>query len=100
MAHLAGGALTGALAVDTTGPPLVQARAAVAGAVVDGGLFGTPVDVIAGVADGSFDLTATGYSPAALLATLAGTAGGRVRNGALSGLDAGQVLSRPAPGAG
>ena len=56
-------------------------------------MFGTALDLASGGVDGSLDLAASGFSPSALFAALQGAVRVTVRNGALSGLDAGQVLA-------
>ena len=107
-ARLGDGTLTGRLTLDANATPRLSATARLDGAVLDGPVLDLPVlggavlngaasepglDLIAGVAAGSADVTATGYSPAALFASLGGSVSLTVRNGALSGLDAGQLLS-------
>ncbi len=92
-AGLGGGALAGQIMVDAGELPRMQAKASLTGAVVDGSVFGTALDLIAGVADGTVDLTATGYSPAALLGSLQGPVRATIRNGALAGFDAAELLS-------
>lgn len=93
-ARLAGGTLAGALAVDSaTDTPQVHVAATLSGAVLDGAAFSSGIDLIAGMVSGSLDAAAHGHSPAALAASLHGTVAASVRDGALSGLDAGQLLS-------
>lgn len=82
----------------------MDAKLTLTGAVVDGPVFGTALDVIAGVVDGAVDVSTTGYSPAALFAGLRGPVRVSLRNGALAGFDAGELLTVlqgvPANGAG
>ena len=92
-AHLAGGALAGQFSVDAAEIPHLHAAATLTGATLDGPVFGTALDLAAGRLDGSLDLTTSGFSPSALLAALQGSMRLTVHNGALSGLDAGQVLT-------
>ena len=90
--HLAGGALTGALTLETADPPRLHATAKLAGAVLAGPVFGTPLDVTAGRVDASADLATAGYGPSALFAGLRGTLRATVTDGALTGFAAGQLL--------
>ncbi len=97
-AHVSGGALSGRAALDAGAPPETTAprlrvSGVLSGAALDGGLAGAQVDLVSGVADVAIDLSGAGYSPAGMLATLAGSARLTVRDGALSGLDAGRVLA-------
>ena len=87
-----GGALSGSLAVDSeASPPALLVDASLKDAIIAGPLFDLPLDLKNGRAEGSLRLTASGYSPAALLATLAG--GGRltVSEGTLIGFDLAKV---------
>jgi uncharacterized protein involved in outer membrane biogenesis len=84
---LAGGRLTGQFAVDTASPPHVSVQGAVAGAEIGGSLLDGPLDLTAGRTDATVALDATGFSPAALLATLDGEAHVTVLDGAMAGLD-------------
>ena len=90
---LAGGTLAARVSVQAASPPIVAAGATLTGAVLDGGLAGTPVDLVAGTMDATAELSGAGYSPAGVLATLAGPVHVTVRDGALAGLDAVRVLS-------
>ena len=92
-ARLAGGALTGSLTADATGTPRLHATATLAGAVLEGPVFGTGVDLTAGTADGAMDVTTSGYSPSALFGGLQGPVHVTVHDGALTGFDAGQLLA-------
>jgi hypothetical protein len=91
--HLAGGTLAAHLTLDATATPHLSASASLTGAVLDGPIFDAGLDVMAGTASGSMDVTASGYSPAALLASLQGSVRASVRNGAITGVDAGRMLS-------
>lgn len=84
---VAGGWFNGRLALAGSEAPQFTAAGTLTGAVLADGVFGTAVDLPAGMADLSFDLTAHGHSPAAILATLGGRFSATVRNGVLSGLD-------------
>ena len=82
-----GGTVTGSISLDAgADPPRLGLRGAAAGLALDG-LFGGPLDIVSGQATGSFDVSAEGFSPAAILATLSGTGTAQVRNGVLAGLD-------------
>ncbi len=86
--RLEGGTVSGAVTlVANSEPPRLSIRADVAGAVLDEPALDTALDLTAGVLDAKLDLTAAGYSPAALLATLAGTASVTIRDGVLAGVD-------------
>ena len=86
--QMLGGTLDGTLAVDATVDPLtVGVKGRSTGLGITGPVFGTPVDVVAGLVDGVVDLSGAGYSPATLLATLSGTADITVHDGTASGFD-------------
>jgi len=68
-------------------PPRLSVQAEVSGAALDGPALDTALDLTAGLVNAKLDLAAAGYSPAALLATMAGSATITVRDGTLSGLD-------------
>ena len=83
-----GGALAGAVLFDTAGElPRLAADGALGGVLIGGPLFDLPLDISAGRADGRFELSASGYSPAALLASLSGNASAVVRDAVVSGFD-------------
>jgi uncharacterized protein involved in outer membrane biogenesis len=91
-AKLEGGDLSGSFDLDARAePPAVALQARVAGATVSGPLFELPVDVTGGVMDATVALTASGHSPAALLATLGGEVHFSVRDGLLAGIDMDRV---------
>jgi hypothetical protein len=85
---LDGGTVTGEATLDAAAdPPRVSVRLQAAGLGLTGPVFGTSVDVVAGHSDVSVTLSAAGYSPAALLATLSGSGSLRVHDGLVSGFD-------------
>ena len=95
--RLAGGTLAGRVSLEAAAPPRFTAprfaaAGTLSGAVLDGGLGGTPVDLVAGAMDATADVSGAGYSPAGVLATLAGPVRVTVRDGTLAGLDAGKAL--------
>ena len=94
VAHLAGGALTGALTLEAAGTPRLHAIGRLAGAVLTGPVFGTALDVTAGRLDATADVSTAGYSPSALFAGLCGPVRATVTDGVLTGLDAGLLLGR------
>ncbi|MEJ1975174.1 MAG: AsmA family protein [Acetobacteraceae bacterium] len=99
---VAGGHLGGQLTVDAAGTPHLSAQATLTGADIAGPLLDAPLDLTAGRLDAAVRLDASGYSPAALLATLSGTAQAAVQDGTLTGLDLAQVnaaLAQPDAGA-
>ncbi len=86
--RLESGTVSGAAAlVADSEPPRLSVQAEVAGAALDGPALDTALDLTAGLVNAKLDLAAAGYSPAALLATMAGSATITVRDGTLSGLD-------------
>ena len=96
-ARLAGGALRGQAVIEGLAqPPRLAADLVLEDATLAGPLFGLPVDLGAGRLGGEAELVATGNSPAALLATLAGTARLAARDGVLVGLDLGAVAAAAA----
>ena len=90
-AHAAGGTVAAQMNLADAVPPRFTASGQLTGLALDGPLAGTPVDLVAGHLDGTFDVAGAGYSPAAVLATLSGSMRGTVRDGTLSGLDVGRV---------
>ena len=92
--HLEGrlgqGTLSGQLSLDAGDkPPALSVQAKLAGVPVNGAVLSLPIDVTAGQAAGALSLTAAGYSPAAMLASLSGTVQATVQDGTLSGFDLG-----------
>lgn len=99
-AHLADGVLSGHATLNSAAdPPAMQVDARLTGAQLDGPLLGSPLDLTTGTTTAQMALSARGYSPAALLSTLSGTAAATLRDGVVAGFDlagAGSVLSVPA----
>jgi uncharacterized protein involved in outer membrane biogenesis len=87
-ATLAGGKLTGRASLEASSPPRVALTAKLAGAMLAGPLLESVVDVSAGRLDATADVSASGYSPAGVLATVSGTAQATIHDGVLTGLDA------------
>ena len=92
-ATLAGGTLTGTLAV-TAGaePPTLAVTAALTDALAGGPVDAAdpsilPLDLLAGQVNAALDVSAVGHSPAAMLATLSGGAKLNVTDGVLGGFD-------------
>jgi hypothetical protein len=68
-------------------PPVLTAAATLHDATIHSPADDRPVGLLSGRLDGAADLTASGYSPAALLATLSGHLHATARDGALAGFD-------------
>jgi uncharacterized protein involved in outer membrane biogenesis len=68
-------------------PPTLTAAATLHDAAIRGPTDDPSVGLLSGQLDGTADLTARGYSPAALLATLSGHLHATARDGALAGFD-------------
>jgi hypothetical protein len=92
-AGLAGGRLTGRLSVQAASPPRVALAASLTGAVIAGPLLDSTVDVSSGRLDATVDLSAMGYSPAGVLATLTGQVHTTIHDGTLAGLDEAAVAA-------
>ena len=87
-----GGAVTSVLRIDAkAAPPVVRLGAAFGGVRLAGGLFRTPLDIVAGTVSGKLALAGKGSSPAALEATLAGSAELTGENGTVAGVSLGGV---------
>jgi uncharacterized protein involved in outer membrane biogenesis len=87
-AGLGGGTLTASGVLNAAvGPPLLALQARLNGVTIVDALTGMPVDVKSGSMTGSLDFNASGYSPATVLATLAGHVAVTVSDGTLSGFD-------------
>jgi AsmA-like C-terminal region len=85
---LGSGAVSGSFAFDgAASPPTVSLQVRLSNATITGPLDDAPIDLLSGRADASLRLTASGYSPSAILATLDGRAALTVIDGALSGFD-------------
>ncbi len=99
-ARMAGGELTAAMTFDAgVRPPNATLQALLAGATVDGPLFDTPFDVASGTITVRLALSASGYSPAAMVSSLAGTMQAEASGGHVTGIDLGAMgrdLSEPA----
>ena len=98
--RMGGGIVNAALRFDTAArPPLLALEAGVAGAIVTGPVLDTPIDIIAGTLNVTAKLQASGFSPAGLLASLAGEIQLKGRDGVLSGIDLARMgprLAEPA----
>jgi hypothetical protein len=87
-AALDGGTLTGSGVLNAAAsPPLLVLQARLNGVAIGNPLIGPPVDLKSGAVSGSLDLSASGYSPATVLATLAGHIAVTISNGTLVGFD-------------
>ncbi|MES2712593.1 MAG: AsmA family protein, partial [Pseudomonadota bacterium] len=89
-AQLSGGALTGevTLAVAVAAPPRLQLSLRATDAALHAPLLGLPFDVTAGtITEAVLALEASGHSPDALAASLAGRLRIGIRDGALRGID-------------
>jgi AsmA-like C-terminal region len=87
-ARLGGGVLSGSGEFDgAANPPALTLQARLADAAIAGPLTGAPLDLSSGSVAGSAGLSANGYSPGTILATLSGHVAVTVTDGALSGFD-------------
>ena len=87
-ARMADGAATASATLDGAAmPPSLAFRGTLAGAHIDRPPSDLPLDLAAGQADLSLDVTATGYSAATLLATMNGDLHLTVTDGTLAGFD-------------
>jgi uncharacterized protein involved in outer membrane biogenesis len=88
-ANLASGTMSGGrLSLDAAvAPPLLALRVRLGNVMIGRPLGEAPIDLLSGRADGSMEITASGYSPSAMLATVGGHATLSVRDGVLSGFD-------------
>lgn len=94
--RLGGGALEGTLTLDVASvPPVLSGALGLSGGTLTGPLFGTVLDLASGRIEAQGRFTASGYAPAALLATLSGD--GRVA--LFDGVVAGAALGRAAAAA-
>ena len=86
-AKLAGGDLSGTVAIDgAANPPAASAALKLVGAQTGGMIFDLPIDIAASRADVMVALSATGHSPGALLATLGGGVAVELHEGELAGV--------------
>ena len=101
VAHAEGGVVNGGATLDAaTDPPGIAVQAQAAGLPLPEPLFDTPLDLLGGRLDATGEVSAAGYSPAALLATLSGSAKIRIRDGTAAGFDlsaAAAALDQPDP---
>jgi hypothetical protein len=82
------GTLSGTFTIDAgSSPPALALQASLDNAAITGPLADAPVDLLSGRADGELQLSASGYSPAAILATLGGHTALMVVDGTMSGFD-------------
>lgn len=94
-ATLAGGRLTGSLAFDAAArPPVLAVQAGLRGGQISAPVFDTAIDLAGGVLDGAARLSAAGFSPAGLLASLGGTVSLSGRDGMLTGFDLARMGAR------
>ena len=86
-ATLAGGQVVGSLTFDAAArPPALAMQVALRGAQISAPVFDTAIDLAGGVLDGAVRLTAAGFSPAGLLASLGGSVSLSARDGTLAGV--------------
>jgi len=86
--RLGGGTASGAFAFNgADNPPSLRLQGQFADAMIEGPLANLPLDLLSGRAAGSVDLSATGFSPGTILATLTGHMVMTITDGALSGVD-------------
>jgi hypothetical protein len=89
---LAGGSFAGSASLEAAAsPPRVSLHGAVSGAGVSEPEFGLPLDITGGTLDATVALTATGFAPAAMLATLAGDVTVQAHSGTLRGVALGHA---------
>jgi AsmA-like C-terminal region/AsmA family len=87
-AKLGTGMASGEFTIDAgASPPSLSLQVRLRDATIEGPLGDAPIDLLSGRADGNLRLAASGYSPAAILATLDGRAILTVVDGAVSGFD-------------
>ncbi len=87
-ARLGGGALSGSARLNIgAAPPALTAAATLQQAAIPPPSDEAPVGLLSGRLDATLSLTAAGYSPAAMLATLSGSLHATAHDGALAGFD-------------
>jgi uncharacterized protein involved in outer membrane biogenesis len=92
VASIAGGELRGEASLAAAAPvPQLALALRLAGATIANPLLEQPFDLTAGQADAEVNLQAAGHSPAALLASLGGSARLHVADGVLTGFDLGAI---------
>jgi len=93
-ARLGGGTIEGTLTLDVASvPPVLAGTIGVAGATLTGPLFGTPFDLASGRVEAQGRFTASGYAPAALLATLTGEGRVAMLDGVVAGAAFGAAVA-------
>jgi hypothetical protein len=86
--HLGSGVLAGTASLNfAASPPTLSAAGTLHDVAIHSLADDVAVGVLSGRIDATADLAATGYSPAALLATLSGSLQAAIRDGALAGFD-------------
>ncbi len=86
------GALAGSIGFDGAAiPPRVNADLSITGMHPPAPLFDLPLDISGGTLDAAVSLAANGHSPAALLATVAGSVHFTARDGEFRGVDLAKV---------
>jgi len=96
-ARLGGGAIDGTLSLDVASvPPVLAGAIGIAGATLTGPLFGTPFDFASGRIEAQGRFTASGYAPAALLATLTGEGRMALFDGVVAGAALGAAVAASA----
>ncbi len=94
-AKLGGGSLTGAVSLDAAArPPALAGTVTLAGVTVAAPVFDAALDLAEGILDGAVRVSASGFSPAGLLASLGGRAAIVVRDGMLTGIDLARMGTR------
>jgi len=93
VATVNGGHLLGAAALAAGDTPMLSFRGDLQGAALSGLNMPPPMQWMAGTADISVDASAVGHSPAALLASISGTATGALHEASLAGADLPRLTS-------
>jgi hypothetical protein len=101
VAKLGSGTVSGSAACDAAAnPPSLAVQLRVSDIAITGPLDDAPVDLLAGRADATVRLAASGYSPSVILATLGGRVSLTVHDGTMSGFDLFQLkqaVEKPDP---
>jgi hypothetical protein len=96
-ARLGGGTVEGTLSLDVASvPPVLAGAIGLAGATLTGPLFGTPFDLASGRIEAQGRFSASGYAPAALLATLTGEGRIALLDGVVAGAALGAAVAASA----
>ncbi len=91
-AGVAGGTAQASATLDLAAePPRLEVRGSLTDAAIGGALFGLPVDIASGRADGKATLAAEGHSMAAMRSALHGEVSARVDAGSLQGVALGAL---------